>query len=52
MNRCTQLDEILQVHVRWQPRKTQIILRSKLKVTWVLGCFSVCIMLRLPADGT
>jgi len=25
MNRCTQLDEILQEHVSWQPLETQTI---------------------------
>jgi len=26
--------------------------RSKVKVTWVLGVFFVCVILRLPADST
>jgi len=52
MNRCTQLDEILHPHVPRQPLEPCWISRSKVKITWVYGRFSVCVMLQLPADGT
>jgi len=38
-------------HNRPSPREYQGR-RSKVKVTWVFGCFSACMMLRLPADST
>jgi len=38
MNRCTYLDEFFQEHNRPTPREFQGH-RSKVKVTWVFGCF-------------
>jgi len=42
MNRCTNLDEILQEHVHPQPPDTHMGFR----------CFSVCVTLRLPVNST
>jgi len=54
MDRCTYLDEILHERVSSQPPDTRRISRS-----WVegqghmgFGCFSACLMLRLPANST
>jgi len=51
----TQLRGILHEHVPRQPLEPIEFQGhwSKVKVTWVIGCFfSVCLMLRLPADST
>jgi len=52
MSRCTQRAAVVYQHVARQPLEHYRISRSKVKVTWVLGCLSVCVMLRLPADST
>ena len=51
MNRCTYLDDILQEHVSSQSPVAQKISRSKVKVTWVFGCFCVCVMLQQCVDS-
>jgi len=54
MNRCTELDEILQEHVPQEPLEPYRILRSSVKGQGHMGFgrFSVCMMLQLPADST
>jgi len=49
-----QVDDILHKHVPWQLHEPYWIWRSYVKSQGHLGfwCFSVCMMLRLPADST
>jgi len=47
-----ELDEILYEQVPQQPLEPYGILGSKVKVTGVFWCFSVCEMLQLPANST
>ena len=55
MNRWTQLDAILHVHVHWQPTTAQSLLNFKVigqrsRSSGFLGCF-VCTMRRLATSG-
>jgi len=55
MNRCTYFDEILQQRVSSQPpdgRHPKNCNCIKVQGYMILGCFSVCLMLRLPAEST
>ena len=55
MNRCTQLDGILHEHVPRQPLEPiEFQGHKSCQKSSNVGvlCFSVCVMLRLPADST
>jgi len=54
VNRCTQLDKFsrnMYLDNLYNPVECQGH-RSKVRLTWVLGCFSMCVMLQLPAVST